>query len=236
MIKLNLMQWSAISSLGDSNEETLRRLQDGVSCSESDEHSYPKITEIAASLRRRLTKLTKLVARLFFDTVPEEIQSTTPIIFLSESGEVQVLEKLLENSVEKEAYSPMNFCNSVHHTPTGYLSISTKNRGIARTISGGIDGFSAAIIEVASLLKKDSSTPVALIIGEERTPEVFNDSESYSFDYASLLLFGTGENDNSQLTIDESLFTQIVTEKMSYIDFCEKFITSVKQTSNGEGN
>ncbi len=224
MIKFELLEWNAITSRGDNRRETISLLQNFDTDNELSENEYPKIPEIAPALRRRLTKLTKLVARLFFDTVPPEVQSKTPMIFLSESGEVQVLEELLSNTLDAEAYSPMKFCNSVHHTPTGYLSIASKNRGVARTISGGVDGFSAALLEVAALLQNDRSTPVVLIVAEEHTPSVFEDCESYNFDYASLFLFGCSKNETSQFTIDDEFLRKTITEKTSLLQFCSPLL------------
>ena len=222
MVNLNLLNWSAINSLGDNREEAIKRLQSPSSLL-LDDDIYPKVSEIPASLRRRLTKLTKLVSRLFFDIVPSEIQSDTSIIFLSESGEVLVLEELLENTVNGEPYSPMKFCNSVHHTPTGYISIATKNRGISKTISGGEDGFSAALLEVASLFNKDSSTPVILLVGEEKTPKIFEDKNSCPFDYAMAFLFNA-KNSNSILSIDSESLLEMVQNRVTALQFCEEII------------
>jgi len=117
----------------------------------------------------------------------------------------------------------MKFCNSVHHTPTGYISIATKNRGISKTISGGKDGFSAALLEVASLLNKDNSTPVILLVGEEKTPEIFEDNSSSPFDYAMAFLFDA-KNSNSILSIDSESLLEIVQKRITALQFCEEII------------
>jgi predicted nucleic acid-binding Zn ribbon protein len=60
---------------------------------------------------------------------------------------------------EGEQLSPIDFCNSVHHTATGYLSMATCNRGISRTVSAG------EWIMAAGKRPKGNLEPLAQLMG-----------------------------------------------------------------------
>lgn len=219
MQAFSLTDWHVITSDGSSREKLADFLtkRDVASCSQ--EVLVPAIPEMPAALRRRATSLTRYVARVFYDIVPPELFSSVRIVFLSEEGEVMVLQELLESLAIKELLSPMAFCNSVHHTPTGYLSIATKNRGVARTISGGEEGFYAGLLEVAMLMQ-ESAQPVVLIVADERVPEALGDTEGALGEYAVAFLFRQRMADcNDYFIIDRTFFKEQKTS-FSLMDFC----------------
>jgi len=157
----------------------------------------PAAESVPARLRRRCST----VGRMALETSLRLCEASgveggdVHLVYCSRNGELVTLKSLFDSLFVKEPLSPTRFSNSVHHTPTGYFSLITKNRRISRTISGGDSSFACGLLEAISLLNKHPDRPVLLIYSDEHTPEPFEqllDKPEFPFAVA-LLLSSSGE-------------------------------------------
>jgi hypothetical protein len=98
-------------------------------------------------------------------------------IFASRHGEIGVLEGLFSDLHREEPMSPIDFCNSVHHTPTGYFGIIAKNTSLTRTISADHDTFACALLDTVGLLTESPDQAVLLAVADIPVPSAFGTAE-----------------------------------------------------------
>ncbi|MBN2342649.1 MAG: beta-ketoacyl synthase chain length factor [Deltaproteobacteria bacterium] len=140
------------------------------------EPSYkPPCKAVQARLRGKSSTLSRLVMEPFFE-LTERLNipaSDVDMVFASRFGEIQVLETLFESIFTKDTVSPLDFCNSVHHTATGYASIASKNQQLSRTVSANEQTFGAALFEAYALVVTGKSNTVMVLAADEKVPELF---------------------------------------------------------------
>ena len=153
----------------------------------------PPCPTVSPRLRGKSSTLSRLVMEPFFELVTDNHldPKSVDLVFASRYGEIRILESLLDAIYTSQPLSPLDFCNSVHHTPTGYLSIAAKNQQISRTVSAGANTFGAGLVEVWQLLQTRRSKCVALLIGDESVPAFFVSDDTFA--YGMALLFGLPE-------------------------------------------
>jgi hypothetical protein len=151
----------------------------------------PACRYIPSLLRRRCSLLAKMVLEVAFrvceetQTPPQQVYT----IYCSRHGEMQTLRTLFDDLVAASPLSPAFFCNSVHHTPTGYWSITARNPLISKTISGGEASFAYGYLEALGLLSQYPERPVLLVVADEILPEPFASAQhSPPFSYAVAFL------------------------------------------------
>ena len=160
----------------------------------------PACAQIPPLLRRRCSFLARMVLEVAF-RVCEETQ-TPPhqvhTIYCSRHGEMQTLRTLFDDLAAASPLSPTFFGNAVHHTPTGYWSITARNLLISRTISGGEASFAYGYLEASCLLRQYPEQPVLLVVADEILPEPFASAQhSPPFSYAVALLLCADGNEGS---------------------------------------
>jgi hypothetical protein len=163
-------------------------------------HDTPACAHIPPLLRRRCSFLARMVLDVAF-RVCEETQ-TPPhqvhTIYCSRHGEMQTLRTLFDDLAAASPLSPTFFGNAVHHTPTGYWSITAQNPLISRTISGGEQSFAYGYLEASCLLSQYPEQPVLLVVADEILPEPFATAQhSPPLSYAVALLLRAGGNEGS---------------------------------------
>src|SRR2546426_10880624 len=108
---------------------------------------------------------------------------------------MQTLRTLFDDLAEASPLSPTFFGNAVHHTPTGYWSITARNPLISRTISGGEGGFAYGYLEASWLMRQYPEQPVFLVVSDEILPETFASAPtSPPFSYSVALLLSADCN------------------------------------------
>jgi hypothetical protein len=155
----------------------------------------PACAHIPPLLRRRCSLLARMVLEVAF-RVCEETQ-TPPhqvyTIYCSRHGEMQTLRTLFDDLAAASPLSPTFFGNAVHHTPTGYWSITAQNSLISRTISGGEESFAYGYLEASCLLSQYPERPVLLVVADEILPQPFATAQpSPPLSYAVALLLRAG--------------------------------------------
>jgi hypothetical protein len=119
---------------------------------------------------------------------------------------MQTLRTLFDDLAAASPLSPTFFGNAVHHTPTGYWSITAQNPLISRTISGGEQSFAYGYLEASCLLGQYPEQPVLLVVADEILPEPFaNTQYSPPLSYAvALLLRAAGKEGSTSLRFGRS--------------------------------
>lgn len=173
---------------------------------ESSSDYRPPCSSIPPRLRGKSSTLSRLVMAPFFDVI--EANNLNPaavdLVFASRFGEIRILESLLDAMYTRQPVSPLDFCNSVHHTATGYVSIATKNQRISRTVSAGAHTFGAGLIETLQLLKTNRSDHVVLLVGDETVPSFFAAEKDFAYGLALLFQKST-KDDTNAISLDRIL-------------------------------
>ncbi len=134
----------------------------------------PTATLLPARLRRRTSLLTRMVAEVFAQAA--ELASVergeAGVVFASAFGEIQTTGTLLSALTRDpgDPLSPVRFHNSVHNTPTGYVSIATANRGFNTALAAGRGSVAMALLEAATVLAAGRCDSVVVAIAEEPLP------------------------------------------------------------------
>lgn len=185
-----LKEWSARASCLES-KDAFRQWLNHPHPLETDEMYKPDCRNVPARLRGKSSKLSRFIMEPFFEIIDSHQldAASIDVVFASRFGEIQVLESLFECIAEKQSLSPLDFCNSVHHTATSYLNIATKNQQISRTVSANEHSFVAALTEVFCLLNTGSCKSVMLLLGDQTVPHIFGRHKMPPFAFGAALLF-----------------------------------------------
>lgn len=131
----------------------------------------PEVPFLPAGVRRRATRLTRLMLRVAFDCTEEAERGSLRTVFASRHGAIHVAVKILESIARGEAVSPLQFSHSVHNAQAGLFSIASANREASSSIAASADTFGHGFLESALHLARAPQTPVLLVIGDEPLPE-----------------------------------------------------------------
>lgn len=209
---IDLLAWDAWAPGLDSKAAWQDWLAGGETKPRNLEKEVPLGKKIPPRSRRRCSaaSLMALETGLSVCDQAETSGANVNLIYCSRNGELVTLRNLLEDLCVNEPLSPTKFSNSVHHTPTGYFSLITKNHRISRTISGGDDCFVTGLLETVSLHKKDPETPVLLFYCDEFVPPPFNEMlEKPEFPFSvAMLLKRNQECPEFSLVYDNQLAAQ----------------------------
>jgi len=135
-----------------------------------DRETKPSVKDLPMMLRRRLSRLGRMAMRVALDSGNSE---TVRLVFSSRYGEATQTVDLLTSLAKKEGLSPATFSTSVHNALAGLLTISKKNKLPHTAIAAGEESFCAGLMEAATLLFEDSTTPVLLVHYDEPLPEFY---------------------------------------------------------------
>lgn len=204
--QIKLLRWSAWAPGLEARQAWCDWLSGGSSQPKNGPNKGPDAENVPSRLRRRCSTVGRMALETSLRICKEAgIEgSDVHLVYCSRNGELITLKLLFDSLFEKEPLSPTRFSNSVHHTPTGYFSLITKNRRISRTISGGDSSFACGILEALSLLHKYPGRPVLLVYSDEYLPEPFDqllDKPEFPFAVA-MLLANSGEGEAFRIHFD----------------------------------
>lgn len=134
------------------------------------EDGQPEVAFLPPAVKRRSTRLTKMMLRAAFDCCGESLRPDVRTVFASRHGAIHVAVKILESIVSGKPVSPMQFSHSVHNAQAGLYSIAASNREASSSLAGEADTFTSAWIEALLHLERAPETPVLLVIGDEPVP------------------------------------------------------------------
>jgi hypothetical protein len=130
----------------------------------------PDVPFLPAAVRRRATRLTRVMLRVAFDCSEGEDRSALRTVFASRHGAIHVAVKILASIAKREAVSPLQFSHSVHNAQAGLLSIATGNRNASSSIAAGDDTFAHGFLEALLHLDRSPDARVLLVVGDEPLP------------------------------------------------------------------
>lgn len=134
------------------------------------EQGEPDVPFLPAGVRRRATRLTRVMLRVAFDCSEGEDRSAMRTVFASRHGAIHVAVKILASIARGEAVSPLQFSHSVHNAQAGLLSIATGNRNASSSIAASDDTFAHGFLEALLHLERSPRQPVLLVVGDEPLP------------------------------------------------------------------
>ncbi|MEZ9821492.1 beta-ketoacyl synthase chain length factor [Shewanella sp. 10N.286.45.A1] len=129
----------------------------------------PKLPQVPAMQRRRLSKLTKIILDSVFQCEPP---AQCRSIFASQHGEINRTINLLNDIVDQSPLSPTAFSQSVHNTASGIYSILSQNQNASTSIAAGSKTLHQAFIEAYALLV-DAPEPLLLSYADDTVPDIY---------------------------------------------------------------
>lgn len=130
----------------------------------------PDVPFLPAGVRRRATRLTRVMLHVAFDCTEGEDRAALRTVFASRHGAIHVAVKILASIARGEVVSPLQFSHSVHNAQAGLLSIATGNRNASSSVAAGDDTFAHGFLEALLHLERGGA-PVLLVAGDEPLPE-----------------------------------------------------------------
>jgi Beta-ketoacyl synthase, N-terminal domain len=130
----------------------------------------PPAVLLAASLRRRASALTRMIAEVATQAAEQAAVdlARVPLVMGSALGELRCATDIIASFRDEGGLpSPTKFHNSVHNTAVGYLSMATGNRLGATAVAAGPDTVAVALIEAAMLVQERGGAALLLLADEE---------------------------------------------------------------------
>lgn len=134
------------------------------------DHGEPEVRFLAPPVRRRATRLTRLMLQAAYDCTEEAERACVRTVFASRHGAIHVAVKILAEIARGEIVSPLQFSHSVHNTQAGLFSIAAGNRHASSSIAAETDTFAHGFLEALLHLERAPSEEVLYVIGDEPIP------------------------------------------------------------------
>jgi hypothetical protein len=130
----------------------------------------PPVAFLAPAVRRRASRLTRLMLEAAFACTDESERASVRTVFSSRHGAIHVAIKILASIAREESVSPLQFSHSVHNAQAGLFSIAAGNREASSSIAAGTDTFAHGFLEAVLHLERRPEQPVLLVTGDEPIP------------------------------------------------------------------
>lgn len=158
---------------------------------------------LSAAEKRRASALTSLVLAAAEQACPIPPPGLRAV-FVSNTGDGVTTHAICEAlATPQPSVSPMRFTNSVHNAAAAYWSIALHSTASTSSISGGENGFSAALIE-ATLVMRQSNAPLLLVAYDAPFPLPLQDRVAVRQSLAlALILSPQGQGPGWHLTLSD---------------------------------
>ncbi len=191
MLTASVVRWAAWAP-GLSNHDDWAQWFRNPRCVDAD--GSPAVAFLPPLLRRRCSRLTRMVLQAAFGCgTPSEL-ATVATVFASRHGDTTTNIALLESLARCQPLSPTLFAHSVHNAPSGVFAIVTRNRFSSSSVAAGQATFPHGFLEASLMLRRSGSPRVLLVTADEPVPrpfEAFVDEPRAA--YAVALLLEPGE-------------------------------------------
>jgi hypothetical protein len=160
---VTIQRWSAWSP-GIEDEDSWRNW-----CSaprELESEGRPEARFLPALLRRRCSALARIMLTTAFDCCEEADRSEVATVFASRHGNINESIDLLDRLAEAKPLSPTRFSHTVHNAQAGLFSIASGNRRASSSIAAQQDSFACGYLEAMTLLEREPTRPVLLVVGD----------------------------------------------------------------------
>jgi hypothetical protein len=131
----------------------------------------PDVAFLPPEVRRRATRLTRLMLQVAFDGSEGCDRAALRTVFASRHGAIHVAVRILASIARGEAVSPLQFSHSVHNAQAGLFSIAAGNRCASSSVAAAEDTFAHGFLEAVLHLERAPDTPVLLVMGDEPLPD-----------------------------------------------------------------
>lgn len=129
----------------------------------------PEVKFLPAGVRRRATRLTRMMLQVAFDATEGIDRGTARTVFASRHGAIHVAVRILASIAKEELVSPLQFSHSVHNAQAGLFSIAAGNREASSSIAAESDTFGHGFLEALLHLER-SPAPVLFVMADEPLP------------------------------------------------------------------
>jgi len=135
------------------------------------DRGQPEVRFLPPPVRRRATRLTRLMLQVAFDCTEEAERSQVRTVFASRHGAIHVAVKILAEIAKAQPVSPLQFSHSVHNTQAGLFSIAAGNRSASSSIAGEADTFAHGFLDAVLHLERAPGDSVLFVVGDEPLPD-----------------------------------------------------------------
>lgn len=167
-MKVALERWSAWSPGLEAREDWERWFREPVPLASQ---GAPEVRFLPPAVRRRSTRLTKMMLHVAFDCCSEQQRSRVRSVFASRHGAIHVAVKILGGMASGQPASPLQFSHSVHNAQAGLYSIASANREASSSLAAEEDTFGHAFLEAMLHFDRSPRQPVLIVIGDEPLPD-----------------------------------------------------------------
>lgn len=192
-MKVTLSRWAAWAPGLETNEAWSAWALSPVPL---DSQGVPDAKFLPAMLRRRCTALTRTMLAAAWGCLEADELPRLRSVFASRHGSINESIGLLENVVRREKLSPAVFSHTVHNAQAALFSIAAGNTAASSSLSAQEDTWACAFVEALTLLERDPSAPVLVVIGDVPLAETFAplvDEPSLPYAFACRLTSAGGE-------------------------------------------
>jgi hypothetical protein len=170
------------------------------------DRGQPEVRFLPAPVRRRATRLTRLMLQVAFDCTEDAERSQVRTVFASRHGAIHVAVKILAEIARAQPVSPLQFSHSVHNTQAGLFSIATGNRSASSSIAGESDTFAHGFLDAVLHLERRPGDAVLYVIGDEPLPDnlIHLVDEPHTAYAVALLLARDGAGTPLEFSLDAS--------------------------------
>lgn len=133
----------------------------------------PDVSFVAAMLRRRLSRLSRLAVSVANGCLAED--AGIPIVLVSQHGELARTVDLLSMLARGEPLSPTAFSLSVHNSAAGLLTLTRAERAPATAIAAGPHSVAMGLLEAVSQAQERGG-PVLLVCVDAQAPAPYREA------------------------------------------------------------
>jgi hypothetical protein len=133
----------------------------------------PDVGFVPAMLRRRCTRLARMILHVAFAACAEPERARARSVFASRHGGINDALPLIEQVARGEPISPTRFSHSVHNAPSGLFALAAGNRAASSAVAAMEDTCAAGLIEALGMLERapEPDASVLLVAADEPLPE-----------------------------------------------------------------
>lgn len=171
----------------------------------------PDVQFVAPMMRRRLSRLSRMVFRVAADCLGEE-KDTAAYVFCSRYGEYHRSFGILNDLANGEPASAAAFSNSVHNTSASLFAIEQHDRSQSTAVAGGEATLEAGFVEAWCLLSDDIVSTVLVVYHDEPLPDLYRGQPTTVVNgaaFAMLLRLPDGGRDAIDLRLSWDVQKQI---------------------------
>lgn len=184
----------------------------------AEELSLPKLTNIPAMQRRRLSPFAKIALHCALEASGDH-QADIPCVFSSRHGDLHRTTRLIESIAQGKDLSPTQFGLSVHNAAAGLFSIFAGNRAPLSAIAGGQSSFMQGLLDCVAKLHANHLSQILYVYCDLHVPDCYR---SYVCDDTAIgigLLIEAAEDTGNTYSLSHHEMTGFVNSECQALDF-----------------